>query len=82
MKTCYITKWALTQGILEADGGHWNAEYGRWAFRKMTHGYWSYSSLDCHDNRADAVKRVKQMASAKIARLKKEIERLENMVAQ
>lgn len=74
----YITKYALTQGILERDvrsfddktaeditGGHLRAKY--------------YHENEWHKSKSAAIEKAEDMRKKKIASLKKKIEKLEKM---
>lgn len=74
----WITKYALTQGISERDirsfddetaeditGGHLRAQY--------------YHKGEWHKSRSVAIAKAEEMRNKKIASLKKQIEKLENM---
>lgn len=72
--TAYITKYALTEGILELRGEVSNSG----CF--YADGYWSsIPRRDWHLTREDAIKRAEEMRLKKIESHKKAIAKLESM---
>lgn len=68
----YISKYALTQGIIETE-----AEVGSLMIKTKTHGY--LHDREWHKTREEAVKRAEEMRVKKITSLKKKITQLEKM---
>ena len=76
----WITKYALSTGIQEVDGEIAGTSgsmvlYGHGYSRQAAHG----EGKDWHRTREAAVERAKKMRVAKIASLRKSIEKLEKM---
>lgn len=70
----WVTKWALTKGIIAA-GAVVNGAYAKVpldAFRTQVFG-----KGDWHLTREDAVKRAKEMAAVKAAQLRRQAQQLE-----
>lgn len=75
----WITKYALTKGIIEADGGLTSSESVSILNRGLplpTH--WFYKG-DWHSDKKSAIKKAEEMRQKKIESLKKQIEKLEGM---
>lgn len=72
----YITKYALTKGILEAE-----AEFctGTGMINVGRHGYYHGEGKEWHRTREVAVKRAEIMRTNKIESLQKSIAKLEKM---
>lgn len=73
----YVTKYALTQGILELEGSvdeeHSTMFVVPGAFRRYYHKpFW-------HETREDAVKHADTLKASKIASIKKQIKKLEEL---
>lgn len=75
--TAYITKYALTQGILEVQAELCGPEMIRY-YIDGCYDQYMYGN-DFHRSRFDAVGRANAMQYKKIASLKKKIEELEAM---
>lgn len=72
----YITKYALTQGILEKEGELVDSiQKGQQFLKCKNHEY--YHGDDFHDNRGDAIIKANVMVNKKIASLIKQINKLE-----
>ena len=70
----WITKYALTEGIQEVEGRVALEARDMFCYAgKFAHGN------DWHETKAEAIVRAEQMRVAKIASLKKSIERLERL---
>lgn len=72
----YITKYALTDGILEKEAVlHEDKEY------LSVNGYWTFFKLgrDAFENLEDASKAAGEMRQKKIASLEKQIAKLKSM---
>lgn len=72
----YITKYALTEGIQEKEGDiskSYPTMFRGEGFGNTFHG------KDWHLNREDALKQAEAMRLKKIASLKKQIQKLENL---
>ena len=77
----YITKYALTQGIVEVDNDsesvrNLKVEDGRLRYFDGAF-YVSYSSKEWYTDRPDAIRDAEARKAKKIASLKKQIEALE-----
>ena len=74
----WITKYALTDGIIEVD-----SEQDRLTHRfVVTEGAFKnewFNRTDCFTSRSSAIKKAEEMRQKKIASLKKQIEKLERM---
>ena len=73
----WITKYALTDGIIETEGKNISSE----SFR-ITEGNFKdswFSSKDCFTDKKSAIKRAEEMRQKRIKSLKKQIEKLEEM---
>ena len=68
----YITKYALTRGILETDGA---TVEGIPSMAETNFGY--FHGDDWHETKEEAIKRAEEMRTKKIASLRKQIEKLE-----
>ena len=75
MATFYVTKHALTSGILrvEANEPERNSIYWGGSFWNSAHG----EGRDWHRTEAAALARAEEMKTKRIASLKKQIEKLE-----
>ena len=78
----YITKYALTQGILIADA-EIKPEYKGMATTRKTPGsiQQHFHGKDWHYTIEEAEKRVEEMVRKRVDRLKKELKKLENPAA-
>lgn len=70
----YITKYSLTDGVLEADA-KLNQKFPTMAVTNL--GY--FHGNDWHETKEAAIKKAEEMRVKKIASLKKQIEKLEAM---
>lgn len=79
MEKVFITKYALTKGILEKEAGI--CDYGNGHIRAYVKGEFSSYSLgkEAFRTREQAMERAEKMRLKKIASLKKQIEALEKM---
>lgn len=79
MEKVFITKYALTKGILEKEAEI--RDYGNGYIRAYMKGEFSSYSLgkECFRTREQAMERAEKMRLKKIASLKKQIEALEKM---
>jgi hypothetical protein len=75
--TAWVTKYALTKGIYKALGSV-NVRTGNLYFYGRTHGYHVYKNI-WHRTEAEAMARAEEMRTAKIASLKKQIAKLEQL---
>jgi hypothetical protein len=77
----WITKYALTEGILECDAEHCLSVSASMVKAPSLgiHACFHGEGKDWHRTREGAVARAEQMRLAKIANLKKAIKRLESM---
>ena len=74
----YITKYALTKGIIEADGQiEDNCVSVRDLNNSLTTQY--FHEGEWYDNKNDAIKKAEEMRLNKIDRLKNQIKKLEKM---
>lgn len=73
----WITKYALTQGIFEQKAEL--CEEGMIEVKAEHTTYYHGEGKDWHRTKESAVKRAEEMRQKKIASLKKQIERLEEM---
>lgn len=72
----WITKYALTQGIIEADGVR--TSQGIYIKNSGLNTDYFYGS-DWYFDKESAIKKAEEMRQKKIASLKKQIEKLEEM---
>lgn len=81
MKTVFITKYALTDGILQRDtvGPVDEERYVTVVWPDGLNGVAHFGRNDWYDTRDFAVKRAEQMRQAKIKSLQKQITKLEAM---
>lgn len=79
MKKVYITKYALTKGVIEKDGEI--ADYGNGHVRAFVHGdYSSYGiGSEAFYTKEEALKNAEERRIKKIESLKKQIKKLENL---
>lgn len=79
MEKVFITKYALTKGILEKEAEI--CDYGNGYIRAYVKGEFSSYSLgkECFKTKEQAMERAEKMRLKKIASLKKQIEALEKM---
>lgn len=78
--TCFITKYALTQGILEVEGTELPARRRRHPeIEFKLPGFWEqYCKMpDWHRDKPAAIARAEQMRLSAIASLKKKLAKLE-----
>lgn len=74
--TVWVTKYALTIGIFEKFGETLSEEQ----FEVFDHGcYYYLHKHEWHRTKEEAIARAEQMRKAKIASLKKQLEKLENL---
>lgn len=71
----YITKYALTKGILEEEGEHSSNFPSMVAVRKYSY----YHKPDWHLTKEEAIHRAKEMKAKKLNSLKKQLNRIENL---
>lgn len=79
MSTVFITKYALTGGILElplVKRGNGMVTVKR---PGISNGDWDFFGNDWHPTREEAVKRAEDMRQAKIKSLQKQIAKLEKL---
>lgn len=75
----WITKYALTRGIIEADGELTSSDSVIILNRGLSlPTYWFYKG-DWHSNKQSAIKKAEEMRQKKIESLKKQIKKLEEM---
>ena len=75
----WITKYALTKGIIEADGELTSSESVSILNRGLSlPTHWFYKG-DWHSDKQTAIKKAEEMRQNKIVSLKKQIEKLEGM---
>lgn len=75
----WITKYALSRGIIEADGEFTSSDSVSILNRDLplpTH--WFYKG-DWHSDKESAIKKAEEMRQKKIENLKKQIQKLEEM---
>lgn len=72
----WITKYALTKGIIEADGVH--TTQGVYIANSGLNTDWFYGS-DWHSNKQSAIKKAEEMCQKKIESLKSQIKKFEEM---
>lgn len=79
MEKVFITKYALTKGILEKEAEI--CDYGNGHIRAYVKGDFSSYSLGkvCFKTKEQAIEKAEKMRLKKIASLKKQIEALEKM---
>lgn len=78
----FITKYALTEGILEKEGEINPQARSMFCAENETFGYFHGEGKDWHRTREGALKRAESMRLAKIASLKKQISKLEALKLQ
>lgn len=74
----YVTKWALTQGVIEVDA-EINDDGTLVSWGRMSSAYGE--GRQWHRDAASALRRAEEMRKAKIASLKKQLARLERKVS-
>lgn len=75
----WITKYALTKGIIEADGELISSDSVSILNRGLSlPTHWFYKG-DWHSGKQSAIKKAEEMRQKKIESLKKQIEKLEEM---
>lgn len=76
----YITKYALTEGIIEAEGEPYGLEL-EWVSASWDDGYkcGDFEQGEWYDTKERAIQKAEEMRQNKIASLKKQIEKLERM---
>lgn len=75
----WITKYALTQGIVEAEAKKTSNDSVSINIKDLAFPTnWFYKG-DWHENKNDAIKKAEEMRQKKNASLKKQIEKLEEM---
>ena len=74
----WITKYALTKGIIEADGEPYGLE---WVSASWDNGYKcnDFKQGEWFDTKERAIKKAEEMCQKKIENLKKQIKKLEEM---
>ena len=74
----WITKYALTDGIIEAEGEPYGLE---WVSASWDSGYrcGDFEQGEWFDTKERAIKKAEEMRQKKIASLKNQIEKLERM---
>lgn len=73
----WITKYALTDGIIETEGE--TNILGNFLITKGTYRNMWFSYNNCFANKESAIQKAEEMRQKKIASLKKQIEKLEQM---
>lgn len=73
----YITKYALTEGIVEAEAEVWSDVSDRMISLKTHMPFAIVHKPDWHETRAQAVERAYEMKSKKINSLKKQLKRVD-----
>ena len=75
----WITKYALTKGIIEADGELTSSESVSILNRGLSlPTHWLYKG-DWHSDKQSAIKKAEEMCQKKIESLKRQIKKLEEM---
>lgn len=75
----WITKYALTKGIIEADGELISSDSVSILNRGLSlPTHWFYKG-DWHSDKQSAIQKAEEMRQKKIASLKKQIKKLEEM---
>ena len=74
----WITKYALTGGIIEAEGEPYGLE---WVSASWDNGYWrnDFEQGEWFDTKEGAIQKAEEMRQKKIESLKKQIKKLEEM---
>lgn len=72
--TVWVTKWALTSGVIETEGEVIDEEMAN-----CGREYGCFHGNDWHRTREAAIKRAEEMRLKKIALVKKQLEKLEKM---
>jgi len=77
----YITKYALTEGIIELQDVESPKEFPTMIVdrRKEAGGWHSYHKPHWHENEREAIARAEEMRVAKIRSLRKQLSKLEKM---
>lgn len=71
----YITKYAMTTGIYEADAEYSSVE-GMIRVKRVCH-FQYFSGQDWHTNKESAIKRAEEMKKKKIISLKKQLRKIQ-----
>ena len=74
----WITKYALTDGIIEAKGEQDKLTYGFVVTDGVFRNEW-FNSKDCFTSRTSAIKKAEEMRQDKIKSLQKKIKELEEL---
>lgn len=76
----YITKYALTKGILEYPG-EFESEYNSWVCydNGFPNGKWLFSYNDGYLNKEDALENAEKKRTAKLKSLQRQIEKLNQL---
>ena len=74
----WITKYALTDGIIKVEAEQDKLTYGFVVTEGAFKNEW-FNRTDCFTSRSSAIKKAEEMRQKKIASLKKQIEKLERM---
>lgn len=74
----WITKYALTDGIIEVEGEQDRLTYGFVATEGAFRNEW-FNRRDCFTSRTSAIKKAEEMRQKKIESLKKKIDKLERI---
>ena len=74
----WITKYALTDGIIKVEAEQDKLTYGFVVTEGAFKNEW-FNRTDCFTSRNSAIKKAEEMRQKKIASLKKQIEKLERM---
>lgn len=75
----WITKYALTKGIIEVDGELISSDFVSILNRGLSlPTHWFYKG-DWHSDKQSAIKKAEEMRQKKIESLKKQIKKLEEM---
>jgi hypothetical protein len=76
----WITKYAMTEGILAVDAEHSQINAGTVKYRRSPKHLQEYAhSGEWHTSQSDAIDRAEDMREAKIKSLRKQIAKLEAM---
>ena len=76
----WITKYALTQGIFEAEASECKGFDGMIeVVNRYSYEYYRGEGKDWHRTKESAISRAEEMRQNKMSSLKKQLEKLENM---
>jgi len=78
----YVTKWAITQGILEMEADDTVSGTARTVFVPQSRSSFAqaFHSNEWHKTKAEAVERAEEMRRAKIVSLQGQLAKIQNLV--